>query len=219
MIDSMRTTVPGWLADEIQSKRHNATQRDTFSACPLEGKKTRQRRPRGAAVKESRMNRHARPLAGVVCAATLLAGSALAHAAPPLDHAEIVIAAATDGASALPSAAPRSAVTVQGVSSSVRLDVHRATLEEILSALAKQYNLSLSRSIALGDIREGTYSGSLGLVISRLLDGYDYVIRRERDHLDLWVLGKSGEQATPSPTLMRARQHQVPTTTRISRNR
>jgi hypothetical protein len=166
-----------------------------------------------------RMKMHVCLLAGVISATALLAGTALAREATSLDQTEIVIVAAMDGPAALLSAAPHSALTVDGVSSSIRLDVHQATLEEILSALATRYNLSLSSSIALGDTREGTYSGSLELVISRLLDGYDYVIRRETDHLDLWVLGKSGEQATPSPTLTRARQHRVPTTTRISRNR
>jgi hypothetical protein len=155
------------------------------------------------------------PRAAVIIAAALFAATALAHEAASSDQAEIVKVRPA----LLPPAPPRIAVTVDGLSSAIRLDVHHATLEDILSALAGPCNLTHSSSIALADLREGTYSGSLERVISRLLDGYDYVIRRERDHLDLWVLGKSGEQATPSPTLMRARQHQVPTTTRISRNR
>jgi len=136
-----------------------------------------------------------------------------------LNKVEVVVAAPRDRPAVLISAPSGRALRVQGGPSSIRMDVHRITVEGILSALVAAYNVSHTSSIALDDVRDGSYSGSLGQVISRLLDGYDYIIRREADRFDITVLGKSGEQATPSPGAPPAVVHHVPTTARVSRNR
>ena len=46
-----------------------------------------------------------------------------------------------------------------------------------------------------------TYSGSLGQVIARLLDGYDYVIKTNQETTEVVVYGKSGKISIPPKAL------------------
>jgi hypothetical protein len=88
----------------------------------------------------------------------------------------------------------------------------------VLSALRTVYNISYSSSIALNEIRDGAYAGSLRDVISHLLYNYDYVIKLENASLDIDIFGKIGEQAIPDPITTEVRENPVRPTHRVSRN-
>jgi hypothetical protein len=93
---------------------------------------------------------------------------------------------------------------VAGDAAAVQLDVRKTTLNDVLSALSGSFDVSYSSKIALTELRDGTYQGSLRQVIARVLDGYDYAIRQERSKLDVTVFDKVGGQAVPAP-----QQHSV----------
>ena len=90
-------------------------------------------------------------------------------------------------------------ICIYGERSSIRLEVHQHTAGETLSLLLAAYNVAYRSSVPLTEDREGTYVGSLGQVIARLLDGYDYVITHRNGELEIAVLAKKGEKAIPSP--------------------
>lgn len=93
---------------------------------------------------------------------------------------------------------------VQGDATAVHLDVHRTTITQVLSALIASFDISYNSSIALDKVLDGTYTGSLPHVISRVLDGYSYVMKHERSKLTVIILEKNGEHAVAAP-----RQHPV----------
>jgi hypothetical protein len=88
-------------------------------------------------------------------------------------------------------------VHVQGNPAAVQLDARQSTIIEVLSALSAAFNISYRSSIALDEALNGTYAGSLGHVISRVLDGYNYVVKRDNAKLDVTIFGKRGERAVP----------------------
>jgi hypothetical protein len=84
---------------------------------------------------------------------------------------------------------------VQGDPKAVRVDARQTTIADVLAGLATAFNIRYRSSIALNDVRNGTYSGPLRQVISRVLDGYNYVIKYEDSKLNIIVVGKVGEAA------------------------
>jgi hypothetical protein len=95
---------------------------------------------------------------------------------------------------------------VQGDPKAVRVDARQTTIADVLGGLAAAFNIRYRSSIALNDVRNGTYSGPLRQVISRVLDGYNYVIKYEDSKLNIIVVGKVGEQATAAPQTAAAPQ-------------
>jgi hypothetical protein len=90
-------------------------------------------------------------------------------------------------------------VRVQGDPAAFRIEAHQTTIANVLFALATAFNIRYHASIALDQVLNGTYSGSLRYVISRVLDGYNYVIEYENSKLNVIILGKVGEQAVAAP--------------------
>jgi hypothetical protein len=91
-------------------------------------------------------------------------------------------------------------VRVQGDMAAVRLDARRTTIAGVLSALDAAFDMSYRSSIVLDEEITGTYAGSLRRVISRVLDGYNYVIKQGDAKLDVIILGRRGERAVPVAT-------------------
>jgi hypothetical protein len=108
---------------------------------------------------------------------------------------------------------------VQGKRAAVQIDVRRTRIMEVLAALSAAYGISYRSSIALDKPVDGRYAGSLGQVITRVLEGYDFVISRRGTRLDVRVFGRSGDKPVASPMVAVIRQHRIPVTMRISRNR
>jgi hypothetical protein len=89
------------------------------------------------------------------------------------------------------------AVRVRGDMAAVRLDARRTTIADVLAALNAAFAMSYRSSIVLDGEINGTYAGSLRRVISRVLDGYNYVIKQDDAKLDVIILGRRGDRAVP----------------------
>lgn len=90
-------------------------------------------------------------------------------------------------------------VQVEGGPVRVHVTSSHDTISDVLSAVAHTFNAQYRTAIPLDTLANTTYSGSFGQVISRVLDGYNYVIRRERERTEIIVLGKGGNVAEPPP--------------------
>jgi hypothetical protein len=86
-----------------------------------------------------------------------------------------------------------------GEPSAVKLELRGTTVSAALAELLTTYGVSYTSSIALSETRDGTYTGSLRQVVSRLLDGYNYIIKREGLNLHVVILAVKGERAIPAP--------------------
>jgi hypothetical protein len=91
----------------------------------------------------------------------------------------------------------RAEVKVEGNPAEVRVTTSRDSISDVLSAFGATFNVQYRTAIPLDGPALAIYSGSFGQVISRLLDGYDYVIKTSRDATEVVVYGKSGEIAMP----------------------
>jgi hypothetical protein len=100
-------------------------------------------------------------------------------------------------AAAAPSA--RADVSVEGDIRAVRLEASHAPVQEVLSALGTAFNVRYRSSVSLDRGIHGTYTGRLDRVIARVLDGYNYVLKHEKDAIEIVVVGRTGE-AVASPT-------------------
>jgi hypothetical protein len=100
-------------------------------------------------------------------------------------------------------------VQVEGSPAAVRVTTSQDTISDVLSAFAATFNVQYRTAIPLGAAAAAMYSGSFRQVISRLLDGYNYVIKSDRETTEIIIFGKRGEVAIlpPSP--------KVPTDTSI----
>jgi hypothetical protein len=96
-------------------------------------------------------------------------------------------------------------VRIKGDAAALELNVHQATLAEVLTALGR-FNIQYRSQSALNGMVDGTYAGSLGHVLSRVLDGYNYVIKQSNAKLEVIVIGRRGEQASPAPIIIPVRR-------------
>jgi hypothetical protein len=88
-------------------------------------------------------------------------------------------------------------VRVEGTLAAVRITTNHNTIPDVLGALEAAFNVRYRTSVALDRTTSGTYLGSFGQVISRLLDGYNYVIVYHQYTVELIVLGVRGEPSIP----------------------
>ncbi len=89
-------------------------------------------------------------------------------------------------------------VHVEGSPAAVRITTSRDTISNVLSTLAATFNVQYRTAIPLDAAADASYSGSLRQVISRLLDGSNYVIKgNDSKTTEIVVLGKRGEARSP----------------------
>jgi hypothetical protein len=88
---------------------------------------------------------------------------------------------------------------VHGEPAIVKLELRATPVSEALTKLYSTYNVSYRSSIELSETLDGTYKGSLRQVISRLLDGYDFIIARDGADLHVIILARKGEHAVAAP--------------------
>jgi hypothetical protein len=117
---------------------------------------------------------------------------------PPIRRRRCAFGFATALACSL-AATSRAEVHVEGSPDAVRVTTSRDAIGEVLSAFATTFNVQYRTAIPLDAQANAAYSGSFGQVISRLLDGYNYVIKREQDSIEIVVFGVRGEVAIPPP--------------------
>jgi hypothetical protein len=88
-------------------------------------------------------------------------------------------------------------VHVEGTAAAVRVTTNKDAIPDVLSAFAAPFNVRYRTSVPLDGSASSAYSGSLVQVISRLLDGYNYVIAHDQETIEIVVLGKRGEAFIP----------------------
>jgi hypothetical protein len=98
----------------------------------------------------------------------------------------------------------RAEVRVEGDLAAVRVTTSRDAISDVLSALAAALNVRYRTAIRIDASANAIYSGSFREVVARLLDGYNYVIKRDRETIEIVVLGRRGEVAIPVPRPPRA---------------
>jgi hypothetical protein len=126
-----------------------------------------------------------------VCARSAQAGALLA-----------AVVLCVTAASAAPEA-PKVRVTDAG-SGQLVIEARDATVQQVLEALGQTHTIQFQDSEALSRHITGTYSGTLRRVLSRILDGYDHVIRSTSSGIQIDVVGaaKSGNvTASAGPTM------------------
>jgi hypothetical protein len=94
----------------------------------------------------------------------------------------------------------RAGVRVEGTPAAVRVTADQATIADVLSAVAERFNAKYRTLIALDAPAGPAYAGSSAQVISRLLDGYNYVVKRAGDSTEIVVFGRRGEVVIPPQT-------------------
>jgi hypothetical protein len=69
-----------------------------------------------------------------------------------------------------------------------------ASIAEALLALQAKFEVSVRPQASLGHRLNGRYSGSLRNVVSRILNGYNFVMKSEAGHLEVIVIGLTNQQ-------------------------
>jgi hypothetical protein len=98
-----------------------------------------------------------------------------------------------------------SSVRVTGNAASLKVDVHQATVEQVLSALAG-VNIGYRSSETLDDVIDGIFAGGDRRVLARVLDGYNYAIKQEKTKLEVIVFGRRGDHAVPAAIVIPIRR-------------
>jgi len=89
-------------------------------------------------------------------------------------------------------------VHVEGSPAVVRVSPARDPISDVLSALAPTFNVRYRTAIPLDAAADATYSGSLQQVISRLLDGYNYMVKTDDSKTtEIVVFGTRGKVVNP----------------------
>ena len=89
----------------------------------------------------------------------------------------------------------RADVLIEGTPAAVRVTTGQDTIADVLSVIGATFDVKYRTEIPLDAAAHRTYSGSLGHVISRLLDGYSYVIKNEQEETEIFIFAKRGETA------------------------
>ena len=94
---------------------------------------------------------------------------------------------------------------IEGDAAALHIEVQQTTLADVLSAL-KTFDIRYRSSIRLDEMLDGSYAGSLGHVVSRLLNGYNYATKRDGSRLEVTIFGKGSEVELPAPVISVRRQ-------------
>src|SRR5271169_1021423 len=86
-----------------------------------------------------------------------------------------------------------------GTKDRVVLRAKDATIVEIVSGIRLALNLQVGLTGSTERLFTGSYTGTLRRVLSRLLDGEDYVISAAPDGINIAVLGPKGAGRNTSP--------------------
>ena len=84
-------------------------------------------------------------------------------------------------------------VRVEGNLRDLRISISGDALSDVLSAFSTRLPVIYRTAVPLKREINGTYSGSFSQVISRLLDGYNYIIKNDQKLTEIIVLDERGE--------------------------
>jgi hypothetical protein len=94
---------------------------------------------------------------------------------------------------------------VEGDATALHVEVQQTTIADVLSAL-ESFNVRYRSSIGLDEVVNGSYAGSLGHVVARLLNGYNYATKLDGSKLEVTIFGRRGEFAVPAPIVIPVRR-------------
>jgi hypothetical protein len=80
-------------------------------------------------------------------------------------------------------------VRISGAADALKIETQQASLDEVLRALRASFKFQYHSTEALKGVISGTYSGSLRGVVTRLLEGNDYVIHDTKNNLEVAIFG------------------------------
>ena len=102
--------------------------------------------------------------------------------------AAMVTAAATAGAE----------VRIGGNPQAIHLQLQNASIEDVLAALGRAFPVRYRSATKLEKQLSGTYQGSLPNVVTRLLDGYSFVVKSTGGGVEVTILGTRSGTAPPA---------------------
>lgn len=105
-------------------------------------------------------------------------------------------AALLAGALAIAPVSVLAAARVSGDPQAVRIEAQNTSIGEILSALGHEFNVHYSSSANLEKQLSGTYQGSLQRVLTRVLQGYNFIVRTKDGRIEVTVLGTRNASGT-----------------------
>jgi len=84
--------------------------------------------------------------------------------------------------------------SVSGTADSVTVDAQNTSIKDVLSALGQKFRLQVDSTANLDKQISGSYHGSLGRVVARLLEGFNFIVRTNQGELEVTVLGTESRQ-------------------------
>ena len=113
-------------------------------------------------------------------------------------------------------------IDVSGSTEAVTVEAQNASIDEVLTALSHAFNVQYHGPIDLKHRITGTYRGSLRGVLTRILEGYNYIVKSSPDRLDVTVLEPEyapakgeGAVATTSGTIPQSKSQPSPTSSQV----
>jgi hypothetical protein len=88
-------------------------------------------------------------------------------------------------------------VAVAGDRGEMRVSVDNDTVGRALQALGQKENLRYHSAAPLNKVIGGSFSGSLGHVLSRILVGFDFVVHYSPRGVEIFIYGESGATSVP----------------------
>jgi hypothetical protein len=83
----------------------------------------------------------------------------------------------------------RAETQVRGTPQAVVVEVQNAPIEEVLVALTDAFKVQFKSSANLDKRLTGTYEGTLQQAVSRILKGYDFVVKSGQAGIEITLLG------------------------------
>jgi hypothetical protein len=113
-------------------------------------------------------------------------------------------------------------VDVSGSTEAVTVEAQNAPIDEVLTALSHAFNVQYHGPIDLRYRITGTYRGSLRRVLTRILEGYNYIVKSSPDRVEVTVLepehapaAGEGAVATMSGTIPQSKPQPTPTSSQV----
>ena len=102
---------------------------------------------------------------------------------------------------------------VRGRPNAVSVEAKDGSVEEILVALTKAFDVHFRSSANLEKRLTGTYEGSLQQVVAHILSGYDFIVKSGKTGLEITLLGpEKAVLVAAAPSASRTSERQAPST-------
>jgi hypothetical protein len=92
-------------------------------------------------------------------------------------------------------------IQIRGNPEALTIEAHDTSVEEVLAALSRTFGIDYDSSIDLSKRLHGTYIGPLSRVVTRILEGYSFVLKTDNGSLVITVVGGPNVPASASPAL------------------